>query len=636
MSVNSFQEINIGGEYKFNVDNPDVLKRLSVDVYEDRLSGYRELITNATSAVRESIDEGYIDDNEGIINVEIDTSENKLIIEDNGIGISKERLDNVVTNIGSSTSREDIDKTGQYGMGFLSAFKLTGFDGGFKMITKSRDTGESYEGFWTNEGFNLYNEDIDTSYGTRFEINLNFNIDINQRRYTGNIHTSGVDIDKLTKITKYPRVNTSLEINSSDINFNEDWCNVEDITGTDNYIRIENEFFELLITDEDGYSDVVCLDSYINTRNVDIPDMGGYSLLRLKQEESIIVKGENKGDIVNNPDNADSKLWTPKPTGTRDILRNMTEKFNNWLYNTVTAYIENNIVRSDDLDKAYLGCKYMIYNDESPDTIIDNNELHNKFVREYNKIKILDDFDIESEKFVESDNAEIIGDVYMCKSPTNKVFDLLKKNDTVVKFTGNKSASDVYKIYGNLFGWEKLTDYNISDDLKMLKIYKCGGFSHGAFDISYDYLKDKEIDKQIVHCDEPCHLHKIDEDILTTSYENIFAIDNSVTIEEFANEYLSDKIINSSSVYQGSKKAYEFMDDMDDSVYVADLDQDSIRVIECSHSIDMKYLDNKNAFNHLINDVSDEDVKKILKSVNVRRLDIDEVIKLGNKLKNNI
>lgn len=634
MPVNDFKEIDIGDKHKFNVDNPDVLKRLAVDVYESRLSGYRELITNATSAIRESVDEGYIKENEGVINVEIDTRENKMIIEDNGRGISKERLNTVVTNIGASTSRDDIDTTGQYGMGFLSAFKLTGFDGGFKMITKSRDTDESYEGFWTNEGFNLYEENIDVSYGTRFEINLDFNIEL--REYYSGMNTSGIDFDKLKKITKYPRVNTSLDIDSPELNFNEDWCNIEDVIGTDEYIHIDNDFFELILTDRDGYGDVVCLDSYISTRGIDIPDMGNYSLLRLKQEESVIVEGKDKGDVINNPDNTDGRIWTPKPTGTRDVLRDTTDDFNEWLYNKVKYHIEKNILQSDDTEIAYLGCKYMIYNGVTPNSVVDNTELQEKILKENDNLEILEKYDIEEDEFVESENPTVNGDIYMCKSPTDrKIYSILKKDNTPVKYTGNKNARQIYQRYGGLFNWNKVTDHNMSDDVKIVRLSTGNRYDSG-FKISLEHFINKDIDKKIVYNYSNKSLHINDDDILTTKDERLLELENCVHIEDFAQDYISGDIMRYDKVYKGTEKALNIINQEDNSICIKDMNDDKKQIIKCLDGVKIESLDSNDIFNRMVDDVNDDEVRSILESIKIRRLDMDEVIKLGNSLRNNI
>lgn len=637
MSVNKFQELKIGDKYSFNVDNPDILKRLSVDVYEDDLSGYRELITNGTTAVREAIEEEYITDDEGVVKVEINADENKMIIEDNGVGITKKRLEDVVTKIGKSTSRNSIDDTGQYGMGFLAAFKLTGFDGGFKMITKSRETGEAYRGIWTNEGFSMIEEDIDVSYGTRFEISLKRDIELKKRAHSGVFYVNGLIMDKLKKITKYPRVNTTLSINSVHYNYNEEWCSINDIIGSDEYIHIDKRFFELIMsthkTDEYGEKAVVCLDSYVNARNVNVPDIGGNSFLRLKQEESVVVNNPNKGEVKTEEEAYDYDILTPKPTGTRDLLRNTSYEFNDWLKEQVTEYVDENYIKSNDKEKMDLGCRYMIRNGVKPENRVTETCVQEIIVEEQNDLKILDEFDIQEYDFIESDNATIKGDVYMCKSPTDrKVYSILNEGNTVIKYTGTSKASKIYRKYCELFDWDKVTSHVMSDNIDMHTLYKD---RFESFEISYDFLSDKNID--IVYCPvRPDRLSSTDYDIVTTADDDLIELDNCVKIEEFAKEKLPEGILEFDKVYIGSEEAFNVIDTTEESTYVTDISKEQEIIIECLEFIDIRKLKPESVYNILVQDVDHDEAKELLEYVIVKDMSMDEVIRLGKILKNNL
>lgn len=126
---------------------------------------------------------------------------NTLVIQDNGIGIEYERLDKVLTEIGRSSSYKQGDEAGQFGMGFISVFKLVGMDGGVTMKTRSRETDEVIAGVFTNAGFNRY-EDLETAetpYGTRFEIPVKDDI-------------SASELDSWVKeLCQFTRVNVAYE-----------------------------------------------------------------------------------------------------------------------------------------------------------------------------------------------------------------------------------------------------------------------------------------------------------------------------------------------------------------------------------------------------------------------------------------
>jgi hypothetical protein len=91
----------------------------------------------------------------------------RLVIEDNGIGISVEEYQ-VVQRIGYSTSHSNGERLGQFGMGWMSGFQLTSVDGAFLMNTRSRLTDEAYRTIEYVANFE-YLDGEPEQYGTRFE-----------------------------------------------------------------------------------------------------------------------------------------------------------------------------------------------------------------------------------------------------------------------------------------------------------------------------------------------------------------------------------------------------------------------------------------------------------------------------------
>lgn len=96
-----------------------------------------------------------------------------LTIEDNGCGITTtEYL--VLKKIGYSASHADGDRLGQFGMGFMSGFQLTGVENPFKMQTRSypcadqdrEENAYSLLAFVTNFE---YLDQLRDGYGTRFD-----------------------------------------------------------------------------------------------------------------------------------------------------------------------------------------------------------------------------------------------------------------------------------------------------------------------------------------------------------------------------------------------------------------------------------------------------------------------------------
>ena len=105
---------------------------MAKSLYTDAEVFVRELLSNASDALEKQRfkDQSNID---LIINVELFPSKNQLVIEDNGIGMSKENLIEMLGTIARSGSKEFVQKLeggsqaqeniiGQFGVGFYSSF----------------------------------------------------------------------------------------------------------------------------------------------------------------------------------------------------------------------------------------------------------------------------------------------------------------------------------------------------------------------------------------------------------------------------------------------------------------------------------------------------------------------------------
>jgi len=93
--------------------------------------------------------------------------ETRLIIEDNGIGISVEEYQ-VLQRVGYSTSHTEGSQAGQFGIGFMSLFSLTGVNGVFKMKTRSFLTDEDYATAEYVANFEMLDAEP-SGYGVRLE-----------------------------------------------------------------------------------------------------------------------------------------------------------------------------------------------------------------------------------------------------------------------------------------------------------------------------------------------------------------------------------------------------------------------------------------------------------------------------------
>jgi len=163
-----------------------------VNFYDDPAAAIREYLSNSeTACVRrarhELKDAGFTEDEipdgttamlemakeevgyEPLIEVTYNrkSDEVRLVIEDNGIGISSDEYE-VVQHVGYSTSHDEGGQLGNFGIGWMSGFLLTSVSGLFKMRTKSFLTDESYSTAEYVANFEMLDGGPD-EYGTRFE-----------------------------------------------------------------------------------------------------------------------------------------------------------------------------------------------------------------------------------------------------------------------------------------------------------------------------------------------------------------------------------------------------------------------------------------------------------------------------------
>jgi HSP90 family molecular chaperone len=122
---------------EFKAETKKLLDIVAKSLYTDNEVFVRELLSNSSDALEKQRfkDQSNIDLN---INIEIFPSKNQLIIQDNGIGMSKESLIDHLGTIAKSGSKEfvqSLEETGssnikeniigQFGVGFYSSFMVS-------------------------------------------------------------------------------------------------------------------------------------------------------------------------------------------------------------------------------------------------------------------------------------------------------------------------------------------------------------------------------------------------------------------------------------------------------------------------------------------------------------------------------
>jgi molecular chaperone HtpG len=105
-------------EYK-SVVGKKLIEILMFSMYPDAKIIYREYIQNARDAIKDAVEAGILNQlNEGHIIVNIDNSQRKITITDNGTGVSVSEVEPVLLNI-ADNHKDGVNSAGQFGIGRL-------------------------------------------------------------------------------------------------------------------------------------------------------------------------------------------------------------------------------------------------------------------------------------------------------------------------------------------------------------------------------------------------------------------------------------------------------------------------------------------------------------------------------------
>lgn len=150
---------------QFKAESKRLMEMMINSIYTNKEIFLREIISNASDAIDKLYYKSLTDKNVKInkedleIFVSIDKSNKTLTIKDNGIGMTKEELENNLGTIAKSGSfdfknnnekKDDIDIIGQFGVGFYSAFMVAS---NVTVISKASGE-EAYS--WSSNGVSGY------------------------------------------------------------------------------------------------------------------------------------------------------------------------------------------------------------------------------------------------------------------------------------------------------------------------------------------------------------------------------------------------------------------------------------------------------------------------------------------------
>ena len=204
---------------QFKAESKKLLDMMINSIYTHKEIFLRELISNASDAIDKlyykSLQEGItgINRDDFKVLIETDSDNNTLVIRDNGLGMTKEELEQNLGTIARSGSlafkseveqKNDIDIIGQFGVGFYSAFMVSDK---VTVISRAYGSDETYQ--WESSGADGYTiKAIDTpadlENGTI--ITLKLKEDTEDEKYSNylNQYTIKTLIRKYSDYVRYP------------------------------------------------------------------------------------------------------------------------------------------------------------------------------------------------------------------------------------------------------------------------------------------------------------------------------------------------------------------------------------------------------------------------------------------------
>jgi len=167
----------------FEADLRHLIRKVADDLYQSWEATFREYLANAETAclkVEQFVenpedsmyDEMLVDDSyQPKIEVIWNKQEDKVTIQDNGIGMAAREVDEIFRQIGHSAARDDGSKSGQFGMGALSFVKTVGLDNAMIMTSHSRLNDDNAGYYVTLAGVEpIMGQLPEEQYGTKFQM----------------------------------------------------------------------------------------------------------------------------------------------------------------------------------------------------------------------------------------------------------------------------------------------------------------------------------------------------------------------------------------------------------------------------------------------------------------------------------
>ena len=209
---------------QFKAESQRLLDLMINSIYTHREIFLREIISNASDAIDKLAYTALTDDKVGIsrdqfaITITRDEANRTLTVSDNGIGMSREDMEENLGTIAKSGSlgfkqamekQEDIDIIGQFGVGFYSAFMVAS-----SITVISKKYGEDKAWKWVSDGADGYTIEECTKDAPGTEIIMTLKEDTEDDKYSDYLQEYRIR-SLVRKYSDYIRYPIKMEISKS-------------------------------------------------------------------------------------------------------------------------------------------------------------------------------------------------------------------------------------------------------------------------------------------------------------------------------------------------------------------------------------------------------------------------------------
>ena len=209
---------------QFKAESQRLLDLMINSIYTHREIFLREIISNASDAIDKLAYTALTDDKVGInrdefaITITRDPENRVLTVSDNGIGMSKEEMEENLGTIAKSGSlgfkqamekNEDIDIIGQFGVGFYSAFMVAS-----SVTVISKKYGEDKAWKWVSDGADGYTIEECVKDGPGTDVIMTLKADTDDDKYSEYLEEYEIR-SLIRKYSDYIRYPIKMEVTKS-------------------------------------------------------------------------------------------------------------------------------------------------------------------------------------------------------------------------------------------------------------------------------------------------------------------------------------------------------------------------------------------------------------------------------------